>query len=318
VKIGSTMSRRRVALGLLAVVIAWGVTAYGGEPPSSRPRRPGTRPIVLRPDDKPAFPAPPAGFDQRRDGVPAGKLEMRRYPSGTVGNERNLLVYTPPGYPDAAETYNVLYLLHGIGGDENEWRKFCAPDVILDNLRADGKIEPMIVVFPNGRAQPNDRAEGDVFRHFAAFEKFTDDLLNDVIPFVESSYRVARTRDGRALGGLSMGGGQTLNIGLRNPDRFAYLGAFSSAPNTKPNEELLPGGAAPRPPLKVFYLSCGDRDHLIWRSQSLHAYLKEHSVPHVWHVNPESGHDGECWKRDLYHFAQLLFRSREGSGRDDG
>ena len=300
-------SSRCAALLVLLLLVFPCVATAAAEPPSTRPRRPATRPIVLGADDKPAFPPPPAGFDRRRGEIPRGRLEMLEYDSKTVGTKRKLLVYTPPGYsPD--ERYNVLYLLHGIGGDEEEWRKIASADVILDNLYADGKLEPMIVVFPNGRAQPNDRAEGDVFRHFPAFEKFTSDLLKDVIPFIEARYPVKTDRESRALGGLSMGGGQTLNIGLRNPDRLAYLGAFSSAPNTKPHDELFPTGAAPEPPLKVFYLACGDRDALIWRSQSLHAYLKEKSIPHVWHVHPNAGHDGECWKRDLYHFVPLLFR----------
>ena len=126
-------------------------------------------PIVLGPDDKAAMPQAPAGFDKKRDDIPRGKLAMVEYDSTTVGNKRKMLIYTPPGYTKES-AYPVFYLLHGIGGDENEWRKGGAPDVILDNLFADKKLVPMIVVMPNGRAQPNDRAEGNIFQHTKAFE----------------------------------------------------------------------------------------------------------------------------------------------------
>ena len=106
---------------------------------------------MLGPDDKPAFPAAPAGFDKKRDDIPRGKLELVEYDSKTVGNKRKMMVYTPPGY-SADTKYPVLYLLHGIGGDEREWERGGKPDVILDNLYADKKLVPMIVVMPNGRA----------------------------------------------------------------------------------------------------------------------------------------------------------------------
>src|SRR6185436_3304098 len=116
----------------------------------------------------------------------------------------------------------------------------CKPDVIMDNLIADGKAAPMIIVMPNGRAQKNDRAEGDVFGSAPAFAKFEADLLEDVIPAIESRYAVAADREHRALAGLSMGGGQSLNFGLRHLDTFAWVGGFSSAPNTLPPTELVP------------------------------------------------------------------------------
>ena len=117
------------------------------------------RPITLGPDDKQAFPDPLAGFNARRDGIPHGKLEMVEYDSKTVGTRRKMQIYTPPGYSQDTK-FPVLYLLHGIGGDETEWERFATPDVLVDNLLADGKTVPMIIVMPNGRAQKNDRAEG--------------------------------------------------------------------------------------------------------------------------------------------------------------
>jgi enterochelin esterase-like enzyme len=177
---------------------------------------------------------------------------------------------------------------------------------MFDNLLADQRIEPMILVMPNGRAQKNDRAEGDVFQHAPAFATFERDLLDDVIPFVEARYSVSTDRQHRALAGLSMGGGQSLNFGLSHLDVFAWIGAFSSAPNTKPPAALLPDPSAATRQLKLLYLSCGNRDPLIRISQGVHAYLKDNSVPHIWHVD-SNAHDPAHWKANLYYFAQHLF-----------
>src|SRR5690348_284915 len=186
------------------------------------PRRFGG-PIELNPDDVPAFPPPAAGFDRPRKEIPHGRLEMIEYDSKTVGTRRKMLVYTPPGYTKE-KRYPVLYLLHGIGGDETEWNRFAHPDVLLDNLIADGKAVPMIVVMPNGRAQKDDRAHGDVFASAPAFAAFERDLLDDVIPAIESRYGTYTDREHRALAGLSMGGGQALDFGLSHLDKFAWIG----------------------------------------------------------------------------------------------
>lgn len=277
--------------------------------PQQESRRGGPRgfggPIVVNADDVPAFPEPPAGFDRKRDDVPHGKLEMIEYDSETVGTKRKMQVYTPPGY-SKEKKYPVLYLLHGIGGNETEWQHFAQPDVLLDNLIADGKAAPMIVVMPNGRAQKNDRAEGDVFKSAPAFATFERDLLDDVIPAIESRYSTAPGREHRALAGLSMGGGQSLNFGLAHLDTFAWVGGFSSAPNTKKPAELVPDLEAARK-LKLLWLSCGTKDGLFGISQGFHTFLKEKEVPHVWHVT-DRGHDGPEWKQALYHFVQKVFQ----------
>ena len=265
--------------------------------------------IVLQPDDVPAFSEPPAGFDRKRDSIPHGKLEMIEYDSKTVGTKRKMQVYTPPGYSTenstAEKKYPVLYLLHGIGGDETEWQRFAQPDVLLDNLIADGKAVPMIVVMPNGRAQKNDRAEGDVFKSAPAFATFERDLLDDVIPAIESRYRTLTDHEHRALAGLSMGGGQSLNFGLAHLDTFAWVGGFSSAPNTKKPTELVPDPAAAKK-LKLLWLSCGTKDSLFGISQGFHTFLKEKEFPHVWHVTTR-GHDAPEWKQALFHFVQKVF-----------
>ncbi len=279
--------------------------------PPTPPRRPRRgEPIVLGPDDKPAFPPAPEGFDKEREKIPRGKIETVEYDSKTVGTRRKMLVYTPPGYSDR-NRYPVLYLLHGIGGEETEWQKNARPQVILDNLYAEKKLVPMIVVMPNGRARKKDRAEGNIFapENQQAFADFEKDLLDDVIPFVESKYSVKKNRESRALAGLSMGGGQSLNFGLGNLDVFAWVGGFSSAPNTKNPEELVPDPAGTAEQLKRLWISCGDKDGLIRISRDLHAYLKKNNVPHIWHVD-SGGHDFAVWKNDLYLFSQLLFRQQ--------
>jgi enterochelin esterase-like enzyme len=250
----------------------------------------------------------PDGFDSIRSDIPHGRIDTVTYASKTVGTERRALIYTPPGYSQE-NNYPVLYLLHGIGGDEKEWLTGAQPQVILDNLYAENKLEPMIVVMPNGRAMKDDRAVGNIFdsakvQAFATFEK---DLLNDLIPFIEKKYPVIRDREHRAIAGLSMGGGQSLNFGLGNLDMFTWVGGFSSAPNTKAPEELVPEPEEAIKVLKILWISCGDNDNLLRISQHTHDYLKVNNIPHIFYVEP-GGHDFNVWKNDLYMFSQLLFK----------
>ncbi|HEY1054166.1 MAG TPA: alpha/beta hydrolase-fold protein, partial [Emticicia sp.] len=250
----------------------------------------------------------PKGFDKERTGITKGKLDSIVYESKTVGNSRKALIYTPPGF-DKKKKYPVLYLLHGIGGDEKEWLKGGNPPVILDNLYADGKLQPMIVVMPNGRAMKDDRAIGNVFdkEKVEAFATFEKDLLNDLIPFIEKKYPVLTDRENRAIAGLSMGGGQSLNFGLGNLDKFAWVGGFSSAPNTKRPEELVPNPDEARKKLKLLWISCGDNDGLITFSKRTHDYLYEKDVPHIYYIEP-GVHDFKVWKNGLYMFSQFLFK----------
>ena len=306
----------------------------------------------------PTYPNAPAGFDVRRPGVQSGRVERVEYDSRVTGNKRPAMVYTPPGY-SAARKYPVLYLLHGIGGNENHWTQFGAADAILDNLLADNKAVPMIIVMPNGRAsnEPstafggrggragrgpgaanagaanqgaaaapasqrgaqagaaangNDGGRGrggaGMAVEFTAYAAFERELIGDLIPFVESRYSVQADREHRALAGLSMGGGQSLNFGLANLDTFAWVGGFSSAPNTAPPAQLVPNPAAATQKLKLLWVSCGDQDSLFNISEGVHKYLAENKVPHVWHIDVGGAHTFPVWKNDLFHLSTLLFR----------
>lgn len=259
-----------------------------------------------------ASPAP-LGFDIVRSDIPHGNIDTIVYISKTVGNERKALVYLPPDF-SKDKKYPVLYLLHGIGGDEKEWLIHGQPQVILDNLYAENKIEPMIMVLPNGRAMKDDRATGNIFdkEKVDAFATFEQDLLKDLIPYIEKKYQVIRDREHRAIAGLSMGGGQSLNFGLGNLDIFAWVGGFSSAPNTKKPEELVPEPEQTGKKLKLLWISCGDKDRLISFSQRTHDYLQAKNIPHIYYVEP-GYHDFKVWKNDLYMFSQLLFKTIDPS-----
>jgi enterochelin esterase-like enzyme len=259
--------------------------------------------------DSSDFPPPPSGYDSYKSNISHGEITTVTYHSTTVGVNRHTSVYTPPGYSEDKK-YNVLYLLHGIGGDEHEWCNGGRPGNILDNLYADQKLEPMIVVFPNGRAMVNDEPIGDIYAadKIKAFETFEFDLLNDLIPFIDSSYSVLTGRENRAIAGLSMGAGQSLNFGLAHLDTFAWVGAFSAAPNTKAPSALLPNPSAAADSLSLLWISCGTADGLLNFSQQTHDYLTLHNVPHIYNLVAGAGHDWSVWKPGLYHFSQLIFK----------
>jgi len=308
------------ALRCAALLATCGLSAHSVAQPSA----------MVAPQPKPdaTLMAAPAGFDTRREGAPSGRLERVEFDSSVVDGKRPAIVYLPPGY-STERKYPVLYLLHGIGGNETHWSGPGAAGQILDNLIADSKAEPMIVVMPNGRASnapstlfggpgPPPQAEGAApggaagdrmagmaveFEAYAAFER---ELLNDLIPFIEARYAVSTERSQRALAGLSMGGGQSLNFGLGNVDVFAWVGGFSSAPNTRSPAELVatPGKASQ---LKLLWVSCGNEDTLFNISLGVHEQLAAQNVPHVWYIDA-GAHTFPVWKNDLYYFAARLFR----------
>jgi enterochelin esterase-like enzyme len=290
---------RSVSLTLSNHPVVIEVSTSPASPEQPRPKADEPRqPVTLLPA--------PAGFDQRRNEAPAGKVETIEYDSKTVGIKRKMVIYTPPGY-SRDERLPVLFLLHGIGDTQAGWTRERA-QAILDNLIADKLARPMIVVMPYGRASATplpanifDRGE------FETYGNFENELLRDIIPYVESHYAAKPDRESRALAGLSMGGGQSLNIGLKHLETFAWIGGFSSAPNTKRATESITDPAAATKQIRLLWVSCGDRDRLMGISLAFHEALEKMRVPHTWYVSSGS-HDFRVWRNDLYHFSQRLFR----------
>ncbi len=263
-------------------------------------------PITLGPDDKPAFSDPPAGFNVARDNVPHGEVKVVDYDSKTLGLRRQMRVYTPPGYAKDRK-YPVLYMLHGLGNTSTEWTQRAKAPVIVDNLLADKKIQPLIMIFPSGDAAASvENPQGGARTQEGYGVKFEHDLLKEIIPYVDSHYPTLADRSHRGLAGMSMGGGQSLNIGLAHVDTFAWIGGIASAPNTKAPAQLAPDPAALKQ-LKLLWLACGNKDGLIRVSQGVHNYLNENSVPHVWHVDG-NGHDTAEMSNNLYYFVQRIFK----------
>lgn len=274
------------------------------------------QPIKLAPDDKPAFDNPPVGFRDKRNDLPHGLITTVQYDSKTIGKRREMMVYTPPGY-SSDKKYPVMYLLHGLNSGNGQWPYWVRADNVIDNLLAEDKIKPVIMVFPNCNTnmtvetpKPDEEEERNS-RYKGYGVSFENDLLKDIIPYIEAHYSVYTDRKHRALAGLSMGGGQSLNIGLSHIKTFAYVGGFSSAPNT--NEfgglsvtKLLPDLKAAKNRLKVLWLGCGNKDDLFFVSQRVHQYLKKEGVPHIWHVD-DNAHDDIEWANNLYYFAQHIF-----------
>ena len=247
----------------------------------------------------------PADFIQVRADIAKGKLETITYNSKSIGVDRKAVVYTPPNY-DPKQKYPVLYLMHGIGGNETHWTTLCAANKVLDNLIADKKAVPMIIVMPNGRATaepPSTNIMAD-FNYYAFFEK---DLLQDLMPYIESHYSVRSDRDHRAITGLSMGGGQGLDFGLNNIDKFAWVGGFSSAPNLQSPDVLVPKIQQAKDKLSLLWIGCGDKDNLITGSWNLHQGLDKAKIDHVWYVDT-GVHEVPVWNNNLYLMAQMMFK----------
>jgi len=280
-------------------------TAAGAR--AGRARRGGLGPVDPQAPEEgmTAHPVPPEDFKTERANIPHGEMKIVEYDSKTLGTRRLMRVYTPPGY-SAARKYPVLYLHHGLGNTSTEWLRAGAP-IIADNLLAEGKMQPMIIIFPQGSAGSTAADENLGTRDGAGFgTPYENELLKEIIPFVESHYSVLPDRAHRAIAGMSMGGGQTLNIGLAHLDVFGSIAAVAAAPNTKPVATLIPDPAALKQ-LKLFWVGVGNRDPLMRISMGLHTFLVEKGVPHVWRLDG-NGHNGTAMGHNFYHFAQLLFK----------
>lgn len=253
-------------------------------------------------------PAPKPAFYDVQD-VPHGDVHIHWYRSKSVGSLRRVYVYTPPGYAESpGRSYPVLYLLHGSGDNESTWSELGYANLILDNLIAAGEAEPMLVVMPNGHPIPwGERNLGIGGRNT---ELFRQDLVKDLLPMIESRYRVKKDRAQRAVAGLSMGGGQATHVGLAEAGLFAWIGAFSSAmpdPETDAVTKAFTANpeAANRNTL-LFWIAIGKDDFLLDRNETFTAHLKTKGIDHTYKVT-EGGHSWPVWRRYLREFAPKLF-----------
>jgi beta-lactamase class A/enterochelin esterase-like enzyme len=241
--------------------------------------------------------------------VPHGTVHVNWYQSKTLDVARRIDVYTPPGYETSKSTYPVLYLLHGSGDTETGWTNVGRADMILDNLIAAGKAKPMIVVMPYGRAR-RDVYLGPITTQPDA-NAFEDDLLKDVVPFAEKTYRISGKPDERAIAGLSMGGGQAMRIGLHHLELFHAVGMFSAAARGNDLEQqfkdLIADPAATNKKLKILYIACGKTDSLFPASQQFHEMLDRHQVRNTF-VPSEEGHVWRNWRNYLSDLTPQLFR----------
>jgi enterochelin esterase family protein len=237
--------------------------------------------------------------------VPHGTVHEHAYVSKSLNAKRRLHVYTPPGYEKSAASFPVLYLFHGSGDNDATWTSLGRAQFIADNLLAQRKSKPMILVMTDGHAftgNPTQISPNLISRNV---EAFGDDLLKDVIPLIESTYRVKADRQSRAIIGLSMGGGQSLGIGLRHPELFAWVGGMSSY---LPDPEKLVAEAFPesKSDLKRLWFACGQDDRLIENARQLSAALKEKHIPHEF-KETAGNHSWPVWRRYLGEFMPLLF-----------
>lgn len=262
--------------------------------------------------------AVPEGFDTKKEGVVYGKLLEISYDSKTTGTTRKANIILPPDYDDNMK-YPVLYLLHGIGGDHNEWLG-AEPVNILSNLIAEKTVVPMILVIPNVRARANDEGNPqDIYtlEHFKAFDNFINDLRDDLMPFIKANYPVLTGPENTAIAGLSMGGRETLYIGCNMPETFGYMGAFTPAPGLLPytNYGVYEDGLFTKKTLTLpndcknfVMINAGDRDDIVkeW-PKTYHETLDENGTEHVFYVT-EGGHDFIVWKNGLYNFLKKIFK----------
>jgi enterochelin esterase-like enzyme len=256
----------------------------------------------------------PATLPWEINDVPHGVVHRHLYRSAVVGDDRPFLVYTPPHYdPAAKEPYPVLYLLHGYSDAEDAWVSVGRANIILDNLIAQGRARPMLIVMPLGYGNKEVIAGGWAgLRNTAVWQdsiaKFREVLLQEIIPQVEKAYRVFTDRNDRAIAGLSMGGTQSLFIGLNAPDRFAWIGAFSSGGLDTNFDRAYPAlNESLNTGLRLLWIACGQQDGLLGLNQKLVDWLKAKDVKLTW-VQTPGGHSFTVWRRYLSEVTPLLFQ----------
>ena len=260
-----------------------------------------------------------AAFEENRP-VPHGDIRQVWYQSSTLGTQRRLHVYTPPGYDGGRDRYPVFYLLHGGGDDDSGWSTIGRAGFIFDNLIAAGKARPMLVVMPNGSlprsANVPTAAPGAPAGGVAVQERFTSELIKDVVPFVERHYRALTGREHRAIAGLSMGGGQTLRVITTHPDHFAYAAIWSAGVNPqisadfeKRSAAFLENPARINKLFKVLSVAVGDKDFALAGAKNVAELFDRRGIKFTMHVSG-GGHTWINWRRYLHDYAQLLFRDQ--------
>lgn len=248
--------------------------------------------------------------------TPHGNISQVWYPSPSLGADRRMYVYTPPGYDSGKDSYPVLYLLHGAGGDEDAWSSLGRANLILDNLIASGKSKPMIVVMTNGNAWQTSTLRqipgkpAPTRETFAQYQgKFEKSLVEDVVPYIEKNFRVIADKDHRALAGLSMGGGHTITASINYPGTFGYIGVFSSGifdANADMAEMEKKFAALKASGVNKYWVACGKEDFVMESNKRLLSVLEKTGLEHEYFEN-EGGHTWANWRTYLSMFAPMLF-----------
>jgi len=253
--------------------------------------------LVEIPGDEPMF------YEEQQ--VPHGTVHIHKYQSQSLGVPRRLYLYTPPGYETNRDTkYPVLYLFHGFGDTEDAWTGIGRANLIMDNLIAGNKAKPFIIVMPYGHTP----ASPPVMRSIGRYDAYEKDMVEDIIPYVRNCYRVSSEQKDRAVAGLSMGGGQSLTIGLGNLDLFGWVGAFSSAIPEEPKlGKLLAEPESINKKLELLWIGCGRKDFLFEANQKFLERLKTEKIKHVGHIT-EGAHEWRIWRNYLNELAPLLFK----------
>ena len=257
------------------------------------------------------------GLLHERHDVPHGVVHHHIYDSKSTGHQRGALVYTPPGYAKANRSYPVVYLLHGYGDDETAWTEVGRAHYIADNLLAKKEIEPLIIVMPYGHPLKLDiKKEFDDYAD-QNIEWMEKDLLEDLRPFIAETYRIEADRSHQAIVGLSMGGGQSLHIGLKHVSEFAWIGGFSSAaPQGESQtldqkfESLVSDVDQTNSAIKLLWIGCGKDDFLLKRNEHFVSWLKNRKVQHNYRLT-DGGHDWMVWRKYLAEFLKLSFRDKK-------
>lgn len=277
------------------------------------PDNPLTKPNLIWQSNMVIVPGSPPEAWEVQD-VAHGVVHHHFYHSNIIGDNRDYYVYTPPGYASTKRKLPVLYLLHGFSDTADGWTAVGKANIILDNLIAAGKAKPMVIVMPLGYgvpgfASPGSRAFGDRSLVRRNYENYRDALFNEIMPAVAKEYRVSTARTDTAIAGLSMGGAESLFIGLNNLDRFAWIGSFSAGGLGDDFGSEFPGlsGARANKSLKMLYVACGTSDGLIAFNRHLVEWLNSKKIDNS-AIETPGRHAWMVWRRNLMAVAERLFK----------